>query len=92
MNTLVQKQIKALELLWFKYGNGGSMSTNDNHKFMQRHIEGRPADALLFAHRITPACNDAFKRILANDYSELHPNQLKLIEHGWTEDKKGEEV
>lgn len=83
--VLTRKQVKALEFLWFKYGNGGNMSTNENHKFIQRHIEGRPKDAQLFAHRITKDCREAFQRILDNDYRELHSNQLQMIEAGWDE-------
>ena len=88
--VLTQKQVKALEFLWFKYGNGGSSHTNANHKFMQKHIEGNSKDAGLYITRITKACKEAFERVLNNDYSEFHPNQLRLLEHGWSEGSKDE--
>ena len=88
--VLTQKQKKALEFLWFKYGNGGSCHTNANHKFLQRHVEGRHEDAGVYITRITESCKEAFERIANNDYSEFSPDKLRLLEHGWAEGNKDE--
>lgn len=76
--TVVQKA--AIELLWFRYGNGGSCHTNENHKFLQRYIEGRPADAEVYRVRITESCRNAFEKVMAGDYSELRKEQRVLLE------------
>ena len=78
--NLTQKQRSALTFLSYKYGNGGSLSSADNHKFIQFHLTGLPSSAAGLLHRITPDCLAAFNRILVDDYHELHKNQKAIVE------------
>ena len=78
--NLTQKQRSALMFLSYKYGNGGSLSSADNHKFIQFHLAGMPNSASGLLHRITPDCLAAFNRIMADDYHELHKSQRVIVE------------
>ena len=84
--TLTVKQRRALELLLFKYGNGGSMHSNDNQKFFMALVHGDMNEASLYAHLITKPCQEALDRILKNDYRELRVHQQKMLEDAWQED------
>ena len=78
--VLTAKQLKALEFLSFKYGNGGSMCTNDNHKFLALILANKSAEASQqYSHRITDSCQEALDRITKNDFSELRENQREII-------------
>lgn len=78
--ALTVKQKSALGFLFYKYGNGGSMSSADNHKFFQLHLQENPTAAAKLLHRITPDCLAAFNRILAEDYRELSTRQKGILE------------
>jgi hypothetical protein len=75
--TIVQK--KALELLSFKYGNGGSCHTKENHKFLQLHIAGTHDEAEMLGSKITDECRTAFEKVMKSDYSELHEDQREFL-------------
>lgn len=77
---MTRKQVKALEFLWFKYGNGGSCSTPANHKFLQRHVEGREKDAEMYRKHITGECREAVERVLADNYTEFSEGTRKAID------------
>lgn len=77
--TLTAKQLKALEFLSFKYGNGGSMSSCDNQKFLSLLLANKPAEAYKFFHRITGDCKQALDKVLNNDFSELRENQVAIL-------------
>ena len=77
---MTTKQLKALEFLWFKYGNGGACHSPQNHKFLQRHIEGRHEAAAVYDKRITSACREAVDRVLKDDYTEFKEEIRKIIE------------
>jgi hypothetical protein len=83
--TLTVKQRSALGFLSYKYGNGGSLHSADNHKFLQLHMRGSHDSAKTLLHRITPDCLDAFNRIMANDYRELSKKQISIL----TAEEKG---
>jgi hypothetical protein len=53
---------KELERLWFIYGNSGPKCTMDNHKFIQRHIEGKSHEAKFY--KPTEECREAVKQAL----------------------------
>lgn len=74
------RQRKALEFLWFKYGNGGACSSLANHKYIQRFVEGRDADAELYSVRATRDCREAVARVKAGDFSELSDETRKMVE------------
>jgi len=76
---MTEKQRKALEFLWFTYGNGGNCHTNANHKFLQRHVEGRLDEAKCFEHLITEECRRAHDRVMRDDYSELTEMARKVV-------------
>jgi hypothetical protein len=65
------RQRKAMEFLWFKYGNGGTCHSLANHKYVQRFVEGRDADAEAYAGQITADCREAVARVKAGDFREL---------------------
>ena len=71
------KQVSALRFLSYKYGNGGSLSSADNHKFIQLCLQSSPSSFML--HRVTSDCRAAFDRILAGDYSELSESQRDIV-------------
>ena len=77
---MTAKQRKALEFLWIKYGNGGACHSMANHRFLQRHIEGKCGDAAMIEPQITRECRDAFARVVKDDYSELSGIQKKILE------------
>lgn len=83
--NLTEKQRRALGFLSYKYGNGGSMCSADNHKFLTALISGDNAEAFQYAHRITKPCQEALDRILKNDFRELRPNQQKMLDEVWQE-------
>lgn len=78
--VLTLKQKSALGFLSYKYGNGGSLHSADNHKFLQLLFQGSHDSAKDFLHRITPDCLAAYNRIMANDYSELSKRQKSILE------------
>ena len=53
-----------LEHLWFVFGHNGPKATMANHKFIQRHVEGR--DHLAKQYRPTAECRKAVKAALAD--------------------------
>jgi hypothetical protein len=69
-----------MELLWFKYGNGGSCSSNANHKFFQRHVEGQHVEAAVHMTQITADCKAAFEKIMKDDFSELSPTARRILD------------
>lgn len=77
---MTTKQVKALEFLWFKYGNGGACSTPANHKFIQRHVEGKEKDAEMYRKHITSDCREAVNRVLNDNYTEFSESTRKIIE------------
>lgn len=79
-DVLTAKQKKALEFLWFKYGNGGSCSSNANHKYLQRLVEGRDEEAKAFERQITLDCRKAVERIRSEDYKELSEGVRKMLD------------
>jgi hypothetical protein len=81
-DVLTVRQKSALGFLSYKYGNGGSLHSADNHKFLQLHIKGLHDDAKSLLHRITPDCLAAFSRIVVDDYRELSPTQRKILDGG----------
>jgi len=58
---------KALEGLWFVFGNYGPKHTPDNHKFIQRHVEGKSHEAKFY--KPTGECRRAVKRLLQGSAS-----------------------
>ena len=78
--VLTAKQRKAFEFLSFKYGNGGSMCSNDNHKFLMLLVNGDLAGASLYCHRVTPSCLEAYERIMKNDFKELKVSQMVVVD------------
>lgn len=57
------KEIQSkLENLWFVYGNNGPKHTGDNHKFIQRHVEGRAQLAKDYSP--TKECRNAVKQAI----------------------------
>ena len=80
---LTPKQRSALGFLSCKYGNGGSLHSADNHKFLQLVLQDSlPDSASSLLHRITPDCLAAYNRILADDYRELSDRQKELLKCG----------
>ncbi len=82
---MTKKQRRALEILGYKYGNGGCCATRDNHAFFQRHLAGKPEEAALLNHRITSACREAFDRVMVDDYREFSvetKRRLDAVESG----------
>jgi hypothetical protein len=76
---MTARQRKAVEFLWFKYGNGGSCHSLANHKTLQRHMEGRHEDAALYERQITGECREALDRVLRDDYSEFSESVRGII-------------
>jgi hypothetical protein len=72
------KQRLALEFLSFKYGNGGAVSTKENHEFLKRILEANP-DASLLYHVITSSMKESYERICASDFRELSASQKKQL-------------
>jgi hypothetical protein len=79
VSVLTAKQRKALEFLWFKYGNGGNAHSMANHRFFQLHVAGDHDAAAMHEPQITGECRLAFDRILKNDYSELSEFQKNVL-------------
>jgi hypothetical protein len=50
-----------------------------NHRFLQRHIEGKFEEAAMVEPQITRECKDAFARVANDDYSELSGIQKKIL-------------
>ena len=71
------KQSKAIEFLWFVYGNGGPKHNMQNHKFLQRHVEGRHDEAKF--HQPDKECVAAFERVMADDFSDFNDHQMLII-------------
>ena len=57
-----------IENLWFKYGQGRfgdtKLQRDANHKYIQRHVEGRPDDAKGYAPHCSPEVVQAVKDIV----------------------------
>ena len=53
---------KKLEQLWFIFGNNRPKHTMDNHKFIQRHIEGKSHKAKYY--KPTEECKKAVRKII----------------------------
>jgi len=53
---------QALERLWFVFGNNGPKSTMGNHKFIQRHVEGRSHEARYY--KPTMECREEVNRAI----------------------------
>ena len=77
--ALTAVQRKAMEFLWFKYGNGGNCHTVANHKFFQRHIEQKPEEAQKYAHLITAECKEAFDRVMQGDFREFNESARQVL-------------
>lgn len=54
---------KALEAIWFVFGNNGPKSTMANHKYIQRHVEGKGHEAKFYA--ATAECKKAVRIALS---------------------------
>ena len=80
MTALTGRQEAALTSLWNKYGNGGSCHTKENHFFLQKLLERKFEEANRMAIRTSPECRAAVERIERNDYSELRPDQRKMLD------------
>jgi len=52
-----------LERLWFIYGNGGPKHNPHDHKFIQRHVEGRGNEAKFYSP--TVECRKAVRIALS---------------------------
>jgi hypothetical protein len=52
-----------LERLWFVFGNNGPQCTMGNHKFIQRHVEGKAHEAKFY--KPTKECRLAVKHALS---------------------------
>lgn len=50
-----------------------------NHRFFQKHIEGKPDDAAMHEPQITEECRQAFARIASDDYRELSESQKRIL-------------
>ena len=61
-----------------------------NHKFVQRHVEGKPEDAALYAKQITADCRAAVERVMRCDYSELSDTGRKHVASMEASEDKGE--
>jgi hypothetical protein len=77
---LTKKQKQALEFLWIKYGNGGSMHTKENHIFLHAQIEGQMDVAKSVEHVISRDCRKAFQRIVDNDFGELGREAHRILD------------
>lgn len=77
---MTRKQRKALEFLWFKYGNGGQCYTPQNHKYIQFLIAEKVEEAKRLAHIITRECKDAVERVMNDDYRELGEGARQVVE------------
>lgn len=77
--SLSALQRKALELLSFKYGNGGAMCSRDNHEFLKLIVAGNDKEAALLMHRITKPLIVAYGRIANHDYTELPKRQIQIL-------------
>ena len=73
-----EAQKKAIEYLWFVYGNGGVKHTMGNHKFLQRHVEGRHDEAKF--HQPSDECVEAFEKVCSGDFSGLSKGQRKVLD------------
>ena len=62
-------QQMAMEGLWFRFGNNGPKHTMGNHKFIQRHVEGRMDEIDLYDP--TDECREAVRKILVFNYSDF---------------------
>lgn len=51
-----------LERLWFVFGNHGRAHSLANHKYVQRHVEGRGVESGFYP--ATSDCKEAVKRVL----------------------------
>jgi hypothetical protein len=80
ITALTGRQQAALWALWNKYGNGGSCHTKENHFFLQKILEGKFEEANRMMIRTSPECKAAVERIEKNDYSELRPEQIKILD------------
>jgi hypothetical protein len=73
------EQLYELERLWFFYGNHGEKSTPANHSFIQclyeRGIDERPLRTK--KNWPTPECEAAVEKILANEFSTHHLNEVE---------------
>lgn len=56
---------RKLEKLWFVYGNYGPKCTPENHKFIQRLVEGRRQDAKAWRRTgVTKECRKAVREVI----------------------------
>lgn len=75
MINLTPIQRKALEDLWFKFGNGGSKHTHGNHRFIQCILEHGDDDPAFWKRKsriplashqpLTDECEAEVRKILA---------------------------
>ena len=56
---------RKMESLWFVFGNHGAAHTDANHKYVQRHVEGRAKEADFYP--ATAECKKAVARVLASE-------------------------
>jgi hypothetical protein len=60
---------RKMEALWFVFGNHGMAHSLSNHKYVQRHVEGRGKEAEFYPASID--CQKAVERVLeSKDWTE----------------------
>ena len=69
-------QKRAVELLWFIYGNAGPQYTKGNHEFLRRKLEGHPEPE---HYQPTEQCKKDFEKIMAGDYSPFPERVAKQL-------------
>jgi hypothetical protein len=80
MQGLTRKQRMAIEYLGYKYGNGGSCHTRQNHQFLHSFLAGKMDEAKQVAHLISEPLKEAIGRVLRNEYREFRGDQFKVLE------------
>ena len=81
---MTELQRRAVQVLYYLYGNAGPYYSRGNHEYLRRTLAGEEKPE---CYQPSDACKEALKKVLANDWSPLPPKvQAKFA--GLEEERK----